>query len=251
MNYTTWFHPDVTIIDEHAWNISSSVPSSPSGEVYLDSSSPSSEEANSNSVIRPGDLLHVDFGVTALGLNTDTQHLAYVLPHSQCTIPDSYLAGLKKANRAQDIVLSHLKVGNTGNEILLAVLSQLKKENITGKIYCHPIGDWGHSAGPVIGMTNLQEGVPVLGDLPVLKGMYYSIELLVEHFIEEQATVFRFPVEEDVRRVPTPGKEWDDKNDKGRWVWAYGQRQEKFHVVKTRSGEATGTETDIFDSGDL
>lgn len=233
LTYTTWFHPDVTIVDEHTFNISSTTSAAlfDDGGVYL--------ESKKADVIQPGDLLHVDFGVTALGLNTDIQHLAYVLPpgHSESDVPASLLAGLKKANRAQDIVLEHLTVGRTGNEILASIHAQLKLENITGKIYCHPIGDWGHSAGALIGMTNLQDGVPVLGDLPVLKGMYYSVELLVEHFVEERGVVLRFPVEEDVRWVPTPGKE-EDEEDKGRWAWAYGARQEKFHVVRTGSGKA-------------
>lgn len=30
----------------------------------------------------------------------------------------------------------------------------MKEEEIEGKIYCHPIGDWGHSAGTVIGTFN-------------------------------------------------------------------------------------------------
>ncbi|KAM7184558.1 hypothetical protein V8F20_012168 [Naviculisporaceae sp. PSN 640] len=244
MTYSTWFHPDVTIIDEHAFNISSAA--------FLDDV-PGSEANSRAKIIQPGDLLHVDFGITALGLNTDTQHLAYVLPpglegSDEPNIPPSLLAGLKKANRAQDIVLENLIVGRTGNEILSSIQTQLKKENITGKIYCHPIGDWGHSAGALIGMTNLQEGVPVLGDLPVLKGMYYSVELLVEHFVEERGVVLRFPVEEDVRWVPTPGKE-DEDEDKGRWVWAYGARQEKFHLIKT--GRSWGGKARFLGSEDL
>ncbi|KAK4208156.1 hypothetical protein QBC37DRAFT_297237 [Rhypophila decipiens] len=245
MNYTTWFHPDVTIIDEHAWNLSST---SSSSSFLKEDELTTTEEKN---VIHQGDLLHVDFGVTALGLNTDTQHLAYVLPLSQTDIPASLLAGLKKANRAQDIVLSHLQVRRTGNEILKDVLAQLKKENITAKVYSHPIGDWGHGAGALIGMTNLQDKVPVLGDLAVLKGMYYSIELLVEHYVEERDVMLRFPVEEDVRWVPSASSKEDDDDDKGTWVWAYGGRQEKFHIIQSRSGKEGDGGVAGFGSGDL
>ncbi|KAK0610161.1 xaa-Pro aminopeptidase family enzyme [Bombardia bombarda] len=224
MNYTTWFHPDVTIIDEYAWNLSTPTtePLSLSSDLYN-----SSTEARD--VINYGDLLHVDFGVTALGMNTDTQHLAYVLHpgETEDDIPQGLLDGLKKGNRAQDIVKSNMKIGLTGNTILKTSLDQMKSEGIKGKIYCHPIGDWGHSAGTLIGMTNLQEGVPILGDIPLLPSMYYSVELMVEHFVPERNVTLRFPLEEDIRHVPA-----SDDADESTWLWAYG-RQERFHLIQT------------------
>ena len=44
-------------------------------------------------VIMPGDVLHVDFGITYLGLNTDTQEHAYVLRKGETEIP-GYLLSL-------------------------------------------------------------------------------------------------------------------------------------------------------------
>lgn len=104
-------------------------------------------------VINYGDMLHVDFGVTALGMNTDTQHLAYVLypGETDSDIPQGLLDGLKKVNRVQDITRSQMKVGFTGDQILNATLEQMATEGLEGRIYCHAIGDWGHSAGTVIG----------------------------------------------------------------------------------------------------
>lgn len=135
MNYTTWFHPDVSIINKHGWHFSAG-------------------KRSTKNVIRHGDMLHVDFGLTALGLNTDTQHLAYVLHpgETEKQVPKSLVEGLRKGNRAQDIVISNMKIGRTGNEILKASLEQMHRERIEGKVYCHPIGDWGHSAGTLIGM---------------------------------------------------------------------------------------------------
>jgi len=45
-----------------------------------------------------------------------------------------------------------MKPGLTGNAILENSLKQMRSEGIEGKIYCHPIGDWGHSAGTLIGL---------------------------------------------------------------------------------------------------
>ncbi|EME85585.1 uncharacterized protein MYCFIDRAFT_132635 [Pseudocercospora fijiensis CIRAD86] len=208
MNYSTWFHPSVTVLPG-----------------FLEPNMSMEMIPRAEKAIKYGDLLHVDFGLTALGLNTDTQHLAYVLPpgHSKKDIPTGLLAGLRKGNRLQDIVKSHMKIGLTGNEVLARSRKAMHDEGIEGRIYCHPIGDWGHSAGAVIGMTNLQDGVPVLGDLPILKNMYYSIELFVEHFVEERNETLIFPLEEDVY--------WDRETRD--WKWVFG-RQEEFHLVRTK-----------------
>jgi hypothetical protein len=206
-NYTTWFHPDVSILDESFGML----------------------PAQAKAVAKPrtiqyGDMLHVDFGVTALGLNTDTQHLAYVLRpgETEKDVPAGLLEGLHKGNRLQDIVRSQMHIGRSGNDALAATLAQMKDEGLTGRIYCHPIGDWGHSAGSLVGMTNLQKGVPILGDLPIVSGGYYSVELFAEHYVPEWNATVPFPLEEDVY--------WDE--DKESWEWVFA-RQEKFHLVRT------------------
>lgn len=42
---------------------------------------------SANPVILHGDVLHTDFGITALGLNTDTQHMGYVLRTGETDAP--------------------------------------------------------------------------------------------------------------------------------------------------------------------
>ncbi|KAF2772379.1 hypothetical protein EJ03DRAFT_266908 [Teratosphaeria nubilosa] len=210
LNYSTWFPPAVSIVTAHQ----PLGPESPGVTCKNGVSTPD--------IIREGDMLHVDFGVTALGLNTDTQHLAYVLRPGETAheIPRGLREGLEKANRLQDIVREHMIPNRTGNAILAASLRQMRAEGIEGRIYCHAIGDWGHSAGAVVGMVNLQRGVPVLGDLPVWERGYYSVELFVEHFVPERGETLRFEVEEDVV--------WGGEGVG--WEWVFG-RQEEFWVV--------------------
>jgi hypothetical protein len=135
LNYTTWFQPGVYILNEEDMFAAVDDPRSP------------------GHLIRYGDIIHTDFGVTALDLNTDTQHLAYVgYPgETEEDIPKGVIEGLKKVNRLQDITRANMKIGLTGDEILRNTLDQAHSEGIEGKIYCHATGQFGHSAGTVIG----------------------------------------------------------------------------------------------------
>jgi len=130
-------------------------------------------------VIQKGDVLHCDVGITALRLNTDTQHMAYVLLDGETDAPAGLKLAMKNANRLQDILFEETKVGRTGNEILASVLAKMKAEGLNGTMYSHPIGMHGHGAGPLIGLWDYQEGVPGRGDAKVIPGMWYSSELQV------------------------------------------------------------------------
>jgi Xaa-Pro aminopeptidase len=148
-------------------------------------------------VILPGDLLHVDFGITYLRLNTDTQQHAYVLKPGETEAPPYLREALKKGNRLQDILTSHFKEGRTGNDILKATRAQAITEGITPSIYTHPIGYHGHAAGTTIGMWDMQGGVPFTGDYPMHYETAYSIELNCTVNIPEWKKDIRIQLEED------------------------------------------------------
>jgi Xaa-Pro aminopeptidase len=172
-------------------------------------------------VIERGDVLHVDFGITALRLNTDTQHMGYVLREGETGPPAGILHALKNANRLQDIVLERLRPGRSGNQVLADALAAMKAEGIQGAIYCHPVGDHGHGAGPLIGLWDRQQGVPGRGDTLVLPNTWLSIEL--------SATS---PVPEWGGRGLWVGAEEDVAIDEaGRVSWVL-PRQTEFHLVR-------------------
>lgn len=177
----TWFHPTVDI---------------QRNKEALKSPTESFSKAKKNDVIQKGDLLHCDFGITYIGLNTDCQQHAYVLLDGEDSVPNFLSEAYKKGNRLQDILSSNMKTGRTGNEILLASLQQAKSEGLRPSIYTHPLGKYGHSAGTTIGMWDSQGGVPVRGDYPLHKNTSYAIELNVTVNIPEWQKDIRIMLEE-------------------------------------------------------
>ncbi|QNJ99155.1 Xaa-Pro aminopeptidase [Constantimarinum furrinae] len=177
----TWFHPTVDI--------------QRSSEA-LKSHIYSFTKGDKNKVILPGDLLHCDFGITYITLNTDCQQHAYVLKKGETKVPEYLAEAFAKGNRVQDIFTSNFVAGKTGNEILLKSLSEGKAEGLRPSIYTHPLGTYGHSSGTTLGMWDSQGGVPVNGDYPLHVNTVYAIELNNTAFIEEWDKDVRIMLEE-------------------------------------------------------
>lgn len=148
-------------------------------------------------VIMPGDLLHVDFGITYLRLNTDTQQHAYILKLGETDAPEYLKNAFKRGNKLQDILTGNFKEGKTGNQILADSRKQAIDGGITPSIYTHPIGFHGHAAGTTIGMWDMQEGVPFTGDYPMHYNTAYSIELNASVYVIEWKKEIRIQLEED------------------------------------------------------
>ncbi|MDP2958643.1 MAG: M24 family metallopeptidase [Longimicrobiales bacterium] len=171
-------------------------------------------------VIERGDMLHTDFGIVGLGYSTDTQHNAYVLLPGETDAPVGLKEGLRKGNRLQELTQMHAKVGATGNQALATALAQAEAEGIAASIYCHAIGYHGHAAGPPIGMTDYQDGVPVRGDYVFRANSWHSIELNARHAVPEWGgQEVRFAMEEDAALL------------EGGWDWVDG-RQTSFYLIR-------------------
>jgi Xaa-Pro aminopeptidase len=127
-------------------------------------------------VIQPGDLLWTDFGITYLRLNTDTQHLAYVLKPGETEAPAGLRQGLANSNRVQDILTRQFAIGRSGNAVLALARAEAMASGLDPSIYSHPIGLHGHGAGPSIGFWDNQNPDP-RGNRPINANTAWSIEL--------------------------------------------------------------------------
>ena len=181
LGLSTWFHPTVDIqrTDEQLQSHIVSFSNRPEGKI-----------------IQKGDLLHCDFGITYLRLNTDCQQHAYVLKDNETQAPSYLMQAFKDGNRIQDVLTTNFKTGATGNEILLNALQQGKKEGYRPAIYTHPLGLYGHAAGPTIGMWDSQGGVAGTGDYPLYPNTVYAIELNTTVTIPEWKKDIRIMLEE-------------------------------------------------------
>lgn len=148
-----WFHPSIAIQRQGAQGM-----------------------LEGDTVIQPGDLLWTDFGITYLRLNTDTQHLAYVLKPGEREAPAGLRAGLANSNKVQDFLTRAFKVGRSGNEALAIARADAVAAGLDPSIYTHPIGYHGHGAGPAIGFWDNQQADP-RGSGPIRANTAWSIEL--------------------------------------------------------------------------
>jgi Xaa-Pro aminopeptidase len=196
LGYDVWFHPSVSLAraDGAGWR---------------------------SGTIERGDVLWTDFGVVAMNLHTDTQHMGYVLRPGETDAPAGLRRCLAVSNRLQDLLLAEMVPGRTGNEILHAALASMRAAGIDGTIYTHPIGDHGHGAGPLIGRWDHQGSIPGRGDLVLRPMTWHSIEL--------QATV---PVPEwDGQPLSCRQEEEVHLDAAGDPHWVF-RRQERFHLVR-------------------
>jgi hypothetical protein len=117
---------------------------------------------------------------------------------------------------------TNFTTGKTGNQILKAALDQMNLEGIKGSIYTHPLGFYGHSAGPTIGMWDNQGDTPGAGDFPMHAHTGYAIELNAVVFVKEW--------NKDVRVMLEEGAYFDGKK-----VTYYNGRQKSILAIPRKS----------------
>ena len=182
LGLSAWFHPTVDV---------------QRGEVDSNEAQREFSRRPDNSIIQPGDLVHVDFGISYLGLHTDTQENAYICRIGEHDAPPYLKEAFNQGLKLMDFLTDAFQDGKTGNEVLKEALTKAVAAGLKPSIYSHPIGFHGHGAGPTIGLWDQQGGVPISGDYQITPGTAYSIELNTRVFIPEWNKEIRMMMEED------------------------------------------------------
>ena len=129
-------------------------------------------------VIEPGDLVHIDFGISYMGFDTDWQKMAYVLKPGETDAPAGLRQALANTNTLQDaLMLRHSRPGLTGGAVFRATMSEMKEKGIEAMVYSHPIGTQGHGMGAGIDFRAANRSDTTALNSRLRLGSYISIEL--------------------------------------------------------------------------
>lgn len=188
-NVGIWFRPDIRVQRR-------GMPFHP-GEVPPD-----------DFVIEPGDILHLDFGIIYLDFHTDYQKHFYVLRGGETDVPAGLKRALENTNRLQDILLSEMKPGRTGEEVYTASVERAKAAGLQAMIYSHSIGNFGHFVGTAIGSFTTGPTRGLRGQLPLRLGSYTSIELNTKTAVPEWDGQEVFIMMEDDAALTPDGMKW-------------------------------------------
>jgi Xaa-Pro aminopeptidase len=137
-------------------------------------------------VIRHGDMLHCDVGIKYLRLNSDNQHLAYVLKPNESDAPAGLRALMAQTNHLQDIFMDEFRQGISGNELQQNILKRARQEGIsTPRVYSHSLGLFLHQPGPLIGLPWEQENPLPRGEMRMEYNYAFTMELSSEAMVAE------------------------------------------------------------------
>ena len=177
--------PDVTTTQDVVWWIRQKITDlgletwfQPSISIQRHAKEAARDEGNRD-VIRRGDLLHCDVGITYLGLCTDMQWQAYVCRIGEDDAPQGLKEALRRTNRMGDIFRNEFKTGRSGNDIVRSAMEKAEAEGLRPLIYSHPLGFHGHGAGPPMDARSPErapEGVELRGMYSLYPNTCYAIE---------------------------------------------------------------------------
>jgi len=140
--------------------------------------------APENIVLQHGDLVHVDFGISYMGLDSDWQKMAYILHPGEDDVPEGLKVAMANTNILQDaLMLRASRPGRTAGEAYRLTMEEMEEQGITAQVYSHPLGNHGHGLGPSIDFRSA--GRSDVDARPLVEGAYISIELNTKTAIPE------------------------------------------------------------------
>jgi Xaa-Pro dipeptidase len=128
-----WFQPDLRIQRQATAGAGPSAPALPV-----------SKEA---SVFERGDVIHLDFGLTYMGLNSDWQKMGYILREGETDAPAGLKRALANTNALQDAVARISRPDKPVSEVAAETMAEMKAKGILASVYSHPLGNEGHALG--------------------------------------------------------------------------------------------------------
>ncbi len=202
-----WFQPDIRVYGKDADNkMSRGFPA----------------VADESTVIQRGNIIHLDFGMTYMGFDSDWQKNAYVLLPGENDVPDGLKKALANTNLLQDaLMILASRPGLPAGEVTQRAMDEIAGKGFDAYIYSHPIGYQGHGLGAGLGYGFRPGSKADPASMPKLlrKGSYISIEL----------NTFTVVPEWGGKKIPVAEEDDAYLTDEG---WKFFQpRQEAWYLI--------------------
>ncbi|HSP19661.1 MAG TPA: M24 family metallopeptidase, partial [Myxococcaceae bacterium] len=169
-------------------------------------------------VIERGDVVHLDFGFSFMGLSTDFQRMAYVLRDGEKAAPPGLEAALANTRALQDALMrEEARPGRLSADVYDGTMARMKAQGINAQIYSHPLGFQGHALGPSIDMRAATRKEPAR---PLRPGSYLSVELNTRTPVAEWGNQIVFMMEEDPAQLEADGYHF------------FAERQERLFLIR-------------------
>ncbi len=177
--------------------------------------------APEGTVIERGDVVHIDFGISYMGFDTDWQKMGYVLKPGEKDVPAGIKQAMANSNTLQDALMKrHSRAGRTGGAVFNATMAEMKERGIEAMIYSHPIGAQGHGLGASIDFRSALRSDTTAQNSRLRSGSYISIELNTATAIPEWGGKKLFVMFEDDAHLTENG-----------FVF-FRPRQEQFYIIR-------------------
>jgi Xaa-Pro aminopeptidase len=203
----TWFQPDLRVQRRGAAGASSR------GFLAV---------APEATVIERGDVVHVDFGISYLGFDTDWQKMAYVLRPGETDVPAGLKTAMANTNALQDALMRrHSRPGRRAADVYTDTMAEMKARGIEAMIYSHPVGIHGHGLGASIDFRAAQRAdIGQQAQKTLRLGSYIAIELNTATAVAEWDGQQVFVMMEDDAHLTTDGWEF------------FRPRQEAWYLIR-------------------